>query len=175
MDWAYVQQLPCPVYYQQFVAALAEGEIAGEQGLWWDKEKFSTVRAKGLILYTGPDGSNQNLLAASGSYDSSGYQHTALVAASNTAQLRCFTGTQSELPDIAVEVIGLKFGASTPDASPADIVNDILTSYRRGAHGPPPAWTRRSRAPGRATTASTATRPASASRCCSTPSGRRSR
>jgi hypothetical protein len=136
MDWQYVQQLPCPVYWQRFVAALSEGEIAGEQGLWWDKEKLATVTAKGLILFKGPDGSNQNLLTASGAYDSSGYQHTALVAASSTAQLRCFTGTQAELPDIAVEVIGLKFGASTPDASPADIVNDILTSFRRGANWP---------------------------------------
>lgn len=64
-------------------------------------------------------------------FDASGYQHTALLApASGTG---VYTGTQAELPEIALELQGVMFGVSGLDVNPADILNDILTHSRRGA------------------------------------------
>lgn len=138
VTWDYVQQLPFPQYVQTFVAALCEGEIAGAWKLWWDKETFGNLVAgttfsgkPGITLYKGVDALTQTLPVL---FDSSGYQHVALIASDSV--IGPGSGTQQELPDMAVAVAGLVFGLSSNDASPADIINDLLTHVRRGRGWP---------------------------------------
>ena len=134
--WKYLQQLPLPLYFQVFVGAICEGEIAGILTTWWDKEKQATVSGNYRHLLDfrfGVDAANQTLPAYG--FDSCGYQFTALVAP-RYGYGGAYTGTQKELPEIAFEVKGVMLGASTPDVSPADVVNDLLTHARRGVGWP---------------------------------------
>jgi hypothetical protein len=131
--WKYLQALPYPLYAQNFVAAICEGPIAGALALYWDKEKFPNLAAgstfsgkPGITVKLGPDAANQTIPAV---WDQAGYQHTALLTSDILGPV---SGTQQETPDMAVNVVGLLFGLATDDASPADIVNDILTHTRRG-------------------------------------------
>jgi hypothetical protein len=134
VTWKYRQQAPFPLYAQNFLAALCEGPADGGWKLWWDKETFGNIGSvqatfsgkTGLQLYLGVDAANQVVPAQ---FDQAGYQHTVLIG---TPLGLAYTGTQQELPDIAVTLQALLFGASTPDPSPADVVNDILTHSRRG-------------------------------------------
>jgi hypothetical protein len=125
--WVWVQELPYYCFAQQFVAALAEGEATSVGQLWWDKERSGTL-AKTLVLRTGPDALGQTLPTVLPAWDSSGYQHTALLCATSA-----ITGTQAEVPAIAVELNGVQFGGGTQDVNPADIIIDLFTHARRGA------------------------------------------
>jgi hypothetical protein len=139
LTWRFIQQLPYPLYFQQFVAALCEGEILGVLRMWWNKERLvcpSLDRpGKGLACFFGPDAANQTL-AGTGPWDSSGYQHTALITLASFAAGGVPSGTQKEMPDIALETKGVLFGASSLDPPAADLVNDLLTHSRRGAGWP---------------------------------------
>src|SRR5882672_10167511 len=81
----YIQQLPYPLYSQAFVGALCEGAITGGLTLYWNKERIScpslTAIGKMMTLFVGPDAANQDPNGMTGySWDSSGYQHTALIS-----------------------------------------------------------------------------------------------
>lgn len=140
--WRYIQALPYPLYFQMFVGALCEGEILGVLRMWWNKERLvcpSLDRpGKGLACFFGPDAANQSVSTAGTGYpwDDSSYQHTALISPVSFAAGGVPSGTQAEMPDMALEVQGVLFGATTLDARAADIVNDILTHVRRGCGWP---------------------------------------
>lgn len=134
--WRYLQQLPYPLYRQFFLAALCEGEVQGALSIWWDKERYAAFASGSLgtiALLTGPDAANQ--IPTMG--DSAGYQHTALLQPGDaTPGGGILTGTQAEVPALAVELQGVMFGVASPDVNPADIVNDLLTHTRRGCGWP---------------------------------------
>jgi hypothetical protein len=140
--WRYIQATPYPLYFQQFVGALCEGEILGVLRMWWNKERLvcpSLDRpGKGLACFFGPDAANQSISTAGTGYpwDDSSYQHTALISPVSFAAGGVPSGTQEEMPDIALETQGILFGATTLDARAADIVNDVLTHVRRGCGWP---------------------------------------
>lgn len=115
-----------------FAGALCEGPIIGCARMWWDKELAFSVSGsqpgKATTLTLGPDAANQTIPSP---LDQSGYQHTALIYA-----LQAPAGTQKELPAIALEVDAVTLSGATPDLSPADIMNDVLTHARRGCGWP---------------------------------------
>lgn len=134
--WKYIQQLPYPTYRQFFLAALCEGEIVGAVSVFVDQERYAAFGATDLgdiTLLKGVDAANQ----VPGYGDAMGYQHTALIAPTNpTVPGGVQTGTKRELPAYAVEINSVMFGVGTPDVSPADVVNDLLTHTRRGCSWP---------------------------------------
>lgn len=141
-QWGYLQQMPYPRYLQVFLGALCEGEIEGAATLFFDKQTFANGALDtkfngqpGQAVWVGPDAATQSLPSQ---YDNAiNYQHTALVGASaNGANFGIYSGTQEELPDMAVVVQGPRFGAASVDPSPADVVNDLLTHVRRGCGWP---------------------------------------
>jgi hypothetical protein len=133
--YRFLQQLPYPLYSQQFVAALCEGEVVGALTIYFNKERIScqnpTDIGKQILLYVGPDALGQSLAVSGGQWDASGYQHTALIAP-RFAAYGIGSGTQQEIPDIALELKGVLLGSSTLDVNPADLVSDLLTHVRRG-------------------------------------------
>lgn len=134
--WAFVQKMPFTVYFSKIVAAVCEGEATGLGSWFWvDKERRavedSTHPGGQLTFLRGVDAETQ-VVPAPFSYS---YQHTALVHTTASA-LGLMSGSQYEIPAMAVETKGQLFGASTPDVSPADIINDILTHTRRGCAWP---------------------------------------
>ena len=130
-SWSYVQAMPLQVYSQRFSAALCEGAATAMKGSWWDQERAgasnSTRLAHGMTPHLGPDAGGQT--SNNGYY--ANYEHTALVSVD--LNQRCFSGTQQEIPAIAVEVAGALTSSTIVDPSPADIVTDLLTHSRRGA------------------------------------------
>ena len=128
--WSYVQALPFQAYLQQFAAALCEGQVIGATALWWDKlvqsADSATRPGRRLTLHLGLDAGGD------GTVDLGTFPHTALISTDDSTY-GPFTGTQTDIPDIAVELLAVQFGSSTDDVSPADIINDLLTHTRRGA------------------------------------------
>jgi hypothetical protein len=124
--------VPYSYYRQSFVGALCEGEAITQDVqayVWWGSE-IRTRPEFAIDITTGPDALSQSIDA---SFDSSGYQHVALMWLKDG-----WTGTSNTMPSLAVELAGVTFGANTVNAglrgvNPADIVNDLLTHSRRGA------------------------------------------
>jgi len=135
--WKYLQQLPYDSWHIALCCAVCEGEVQGALKLYWDQERYvtpsTTDLGKLLKLYLGPDALGQ---APTGNFDSSGYQHTVLIAPNTAAGRNVPTGTKSEVPALALELQGVMFGSAVPDVSPADIVYDVLTHTRRGVGWP---------------------------------------
>jgi hypothetical protein len=138
VHWAWMgshMPVSTPTNRQHFLGALCEGEITGFYNLYCDQQIIPTgsatgFAAKGLTVKPGVDAGTQVLPSP---YNVTGsYQHTAVIYSTVN---NCDTGTQSELPALAVEVKGITFdaiSATNYDDNPADIVTDILTHGRRG-------------------------------------------
>jgi hypothetical protein len=126
-------------YYQAFIAAICEGPVTRAEHLYIDKCSFSVPGVNnwdcgfGLWLYSGPDDESQSF-PVNITVDANGYQHTACVG--NAAGAWLCTGTQTELPSLAIELQAVRFptdsGFACWDSNPADIIVDILTHTRRG-------------------------------------------
>lgn len=133
------------LYYQDFVAALAEGfdDVNGGadtsgQLLFWDKEQFGSGRS----FYKGVSGAvfladGSQTTARGTGHEPTGYPHTILLF-TDSGDIKGLpsSGTQRELPALAMELFTTRFGVtfgSGFDCSPADVVSDLLTHTRRGA------------------------------------------
>ena len=119
--------------FQCFLGLLAEGEISGALGIWINKVYQDagslTEVGAGLQCSVGPDACNQWLASPWVIY-----QHSAIIYNKDSTSFS--SGTANEIPDMAVAIKGVMFGASSSCVSPADIIADLVTHARRGCGMP---------------------------------------
>ena len=145
--WDYLNDegTDCKTYYQYIIAAIAEGEIVGSVRTFYNKRSYThTATDKGngavgwgMFLQHGNDALDQ--VGPSGyGYAGYNYQHTAILYSLHwTFQ----SGTQRELPALALEFDGVVFGDDFSlhgydVANPADIIVDLVNHTRRGCGMP---------------------------------------
>jgi|GEM_PF-3320555 len=126
--WTCVSISAAPIYTQGFAGLLCEGAAQGALSVWWDKEHYlaPTLTAAGrkMTLALGPDAGGQVI---AGGFDQSGYQHSCVLYGNSVS-----TGTQKEIPSLAVETQGVMFGSTVNDVNPGDVIFDLFTHARRG-------------------------------------------
>lgn len=112
------------------IMALCEGPILNI-GQVWAGTALTTLSALGLTLFTGTaTQAPWSYVISKHPTQALSYARTAYVAASSY-QL----GTSPSLPSHNFEVSGILYGSAlsgTPDANPADIINDFLTNQQYG-------------------------------------------
>lgn len=136
--WQYLQALPYNLIYQRPVFLLCEGQVSKVVTVWLDKLQIAVDDPSGLSLpvglglLPGPDAGGQVL--PGGPFDSTGYQHSAVLVAGSVFGTP--TGTQAETQDVAAEIDAVVFDSLAVDMNAADHVTDQLQHTRRGFSWP---------------------------------------
>jgi hypothetical protein len=129
VTWNWISATPTQVYWLWAIVALCEGEVDFLLRAWWNKDAYQDATGQplaglGFTFCKGPDAGGQ--VEPIGTLP---YQHTAILA--NTSDYSAPSDTQGT-PAIALELQGLRFGATTPDVNPEDIIRDLWSHARRG-------------------------------------------
>jgi hypothetical protein len=119
-------------YRQSFLAAICEGAVyeafsvtVGKNFAYAIDDEYFPM---GLLLLKGPDSCDQTV----------GYQHTAIVCPTSSSgdDSTFYTGSQEEMPDIAVSIKAVTFDTVDNFQNPALIIKDLVTHTRRGCGMP---------------------------------------
>jgi hypothetical protein len=132
VHWAYRS----PGYSHQLAIAFCEGQIYGGGQAWIDKTSvadFNNIPHAGnfLALYVGDGtGVNRSTWFPAPSGPNTPYSFTAVLL------IEVLNSSDSDIPNIALEVKAIFSDATHVEANPADIAIDLLTHVRRGAAWP---------------------------------------
>lgn len=113
-------------YEASLIFGLCEGQVSGIGTIWKDK-KIITLAESGLTFFNGSSTQSPwGFLTSNHPTKAIGYQNTAYVA---SAQFPLSESAQ--LSNMSFEING--FYSTSTDASPADIITDLLTNSAHGA------------------------------------------